>query len=92
MVQSGDMAAKLGTLADAKQFFNQVAERRSKRGDKKGATEIAIRLGTLDPEDYEARMRAAQLAQRIRRQGHRAARVQGRGRQAREEGSATPTP
>jgi len=63
MVQSGDMAAKLGTLADAKQYFTQVAERRNKRGDKKGATEIAIRLGTLDPEDYESRMRAAQLAQ-----------------------------
>ena len=63
MVQSGDMAAKLGTLADAKVYFNQVAERRNKRGDKKGATEIAIRLGTLDPEDYDARMRAAQLAQ-----------------------------
>ncbi len=62
MVQSGDMAAKLGTLADAKQFFTQVAERRNKRGDKKGATEIAIRLGTLDPEDYESRMRAAKLA------------------------------
>ena len=59
MLQSGDMAAKLGTLADAKQFFLQVAERRSKRGDKKGAAEIAIRLGTLDPEDLEARMRAA---------------------------------
>lgn len=63
MLQSGDMAAKLGTLADAKQYFNQVAERRAKRGDKKGATEIAIRLGTLDPEDLEARMRAAKLAQ-----------------------------
>lgn len=62
MVQSGDMAAKLGTLADAKQYFNQVADRRNKRGDKKGATEIAIRLGTLDPEDYESRMRAAKLA------------------------------
>ena len=62
MVQSGDMAAKLGTLADAKQYFTQVAERRNKRGDKKGATEIAIRLGTLDPEDYESRMRAAKLA------------------------------
>ena len=62
MLQSGDMAAKLGTLADAKQFYTQVAERRQKRGDKKGATEIAIRLGTLDPEDYESRMRAAKLA------------------------------
>ncbi len=62
MLQSGDLAAKSGKLADAKQYFNQVAERRNKRGDKKGATEIAIRLGTLDPEDLDARMRAAQLA------------------------------
>lgn len=62
MLQSGDLAAKTGKLADAKVFFNQVAERRNKRGDRKGATEIAIRLGTLDPEDLDARMRAAQLA------------------------------
>jgi tetratricopeptide (TPR) repeat protein len=62
MLQSGDLAAKQGTLADAKQFFNQVAEKRKARGDKKGAAEIAIRLGTLDPEDLEARMRAGQMA------------------------------
>ena len=62
LVQSGDLAAKTGKLVDAKQFFNQVMERRKKRGDKKGATEIAIRLGTLDPEDLEARMSAARLA------------------------------
>ncbi len=87
MLQSGDMAAKQGTLADAKQFFTQVAERRNKRGDKKGATEIAIRLGTLDPEDYESRMRAAKLAAGVRRHDDGAARVQGRRRQAREEGT-----
>lgn len=62
LLQSGDLAARQGTLADAKQFFQTVAERRKARGDKKGAAEIAIRLGTLDPEDLEARMRAAQLA------------------------------
>lgn len=62
MVQSGDLAAKTGKLVDAKQYFNQVMERRRKRGDKKGATEMAIRLGTLDPEDFEARMGAARLA------------------------------
>ena len=62
LVQSGDLSAKIGKLVEAKQYLNQVMERRKKRGDKKGATEIAIRLGTLDPEDLEARMAAAKLA------------------------------
>ena len=62
LLQSGDLAAKQGTLADAKQFFTQVADKRKARGDKKGAAEVAIKLGTLDPEDLDARMRAAQLA------------------------------
>ena len=62
LLQSGDLAARQGTLADAKQFFLQVAERRKARGDKKGAAEVAIRLGTLDPDDLDARLRAGQLA------------------------------
>ncbi|MDP2321843.1 MAG: tetratricopeptide repeat protein [Acidobacteriota bacterium] len=62
LLQSGDIAARQGTLADAKQYFQTVADRRKARGDKKGAAEIAIRLGTLDPDDLEARMRAAHLA------------------------------
>jgi tetratricopeptide (TPR) repeat protein len=62
MLKSGELAAKQGTLADAKQFFLQVAERRKARGDRKGAAEVAIRLGTLDPEDLDARLRAGQLA------------------------------
>lgn len=62
LLQSGDLAARQGTLADAKQYFQTVADRRKARGDTKGAAEIAIRLGTLDPDDLEARMRAAHLA------------------------------
>ncbi len=62
LLQSGDLAAKQGTLADAKQFFMQVAEKRKARGDKKGAAEVAIKLGTLDPEDLDARIRAGQMA------------------------------
>ena len=62
LLQSGDIAARQGTLADAKQYFQAVADRRKARGDKKGAAEVAIRLGTLDPDDLEARVRAAQLA------------------------------
>jgi tetratricopeptide (TPR) repeat protein len=61
-LQSGDLAAKTGKLLEAKTYFEQVMARRQKKGDKKGATEIAIRLGTLDPEDLEARMKAAKLA------------------------------
>lgn len=62
LLQSGDLAARQGTLADAKQFFLQAAERRKARGDRKGAAEVAIRLGTLDPDDLDARVRAGQLA------------------------------
>jgi lipopolysaccharide biosynthesis regulator YciM len=62
LLQSGDLSGKIGKLVEAKQYYNQVMERRKKRGDKKGATEIAIRLGTLDPEDLESRMAAAKLA------------------------------
>jgi tetratricopeptide (TPR) repeat protein len=62
ILQSGDLAAKSGKLADAKAYFDQVMQRRQKKGDKKGATQIAIRLGTLDPEDLESRLKAAQLA------------------------------
>ena len=62
LLQSGDIAARQGTFADAKQYFQAVADKRKARGDRKGAAEIAIRLGTLDPDDLEARLRAAHLA------------------------------
>jgi tetratricopeptide (TPR) repeat protein len=62
ILQSGDLAAKTGKLVEAKQFFDQVQQKRQKKGDKKGATEIAIRLLTLDPEDSESRLKAAKMA------------------------------
>ncbi len=62
LLQSGDLAAKQGTLADAKQYFLTAAELRRKRGDKKGAAEINIRIGTLDPEDVDSRLGAARAA------------------------------
>ena len=65
LFQSGQIAAKQGLLADAKTFFKAVAERRRARGDKKGAAEINIRIGTLDPEDLEARLGAARAATEI---------------------------
>lgn len=62
LLQLGEIAAQQGLLADAKQYFHQVAERRRSRGDKSGAAELSIRLGTLDPEDLDARLGAARAA------------------------------
>ena len=62
LMQSAELAIKQGTLADAKKLLQTVAELRNKRGDKKGAAEISIRLGMLDPEDLDARLKAAKAA------------------------------
>jgi len=62
LLQLGDIAARQGLLADAKQYFNQLSERRKKRGDHKGAAELTVRMGTLDPDDLDARLVAARAA------------------------------
>ncbi len=65
LLQSGEIAAKQGLLVDAKTFFRSVADRRRGRGDKRGSAEIGIRIGTLDPEDLDARLGAARAAAEI---------------------------
>jgi tetratricopeptide (TPR) repeat protein len=61
----GEISAKQGLLADAKGYFTTVANRRRTRGDRAGADEIVVRLGTLDPSDFDARVMAARtLAQK----------------------------
>ncbi len=62
LMQLGDIAARQGLLADAKQYFNQLADRRRARGDVKGAAELSVRIGTLDPDDLDARLMAARAA------------------------------
>jgi tetratricopeptide (TPR) repeat protein len=62
LLQSAELSSKQGLLADAKNSFRAVADRRKARGDKKGAAEISVRIGTLDPEDLEARLGAARAA------------------------------
>jgi tetratricopeptide (TPR) repeat protein len=62
LIQSAELATKQGLLADAKQAFQTIAERRRQRGDKKGAAEMSIRIGSLDPEDLDARLAAARAA------------------------------
>ncbi len=54
-----DLSVKLGLLADAKSYLTAVATRRRARGDKHGADEMVVRLGTVDPADIEARLAGA---------------------------------
>jgi tetratricopeptide (TPR) repeat protein len=65
LLQLGELAARQGLLADAKQYFNQLADRRKARGDHRGAAELSVRIGTLDPDDLEARLSAARAASGI---------------------------
>ena len=61
-IRSGDVAAKQGLLADAKAAYQAVGERRRKMGNIRGAAEMAVRLGMVDPEDFSARFTAAKAA------------------------------
>ena len=65
LIRSGDVAAKLGLLADAKSAYQSVADRRRKSGNVRGAAEMAVRLGTVDPEDFDARYAAAKAAREL---------------------------
>jgi tetratricopeptide (TPR) repeat protein len=51
LLQSGEMAAQLGLLADARQAFIEVAARRRRRGDEAGAASIHGRLEALDSQE-----------------------------------------
>jgi len=62
LIRSGDVAARQGLLADAKAAYLTVSERRRKIGNIRGAAEMAVRLGMVDPEDYGARFTAAKAA------------------------------
>jgi tetratricopeptide (TPR) repeat protein len=59
LLNLGEIYAKQGLLADAKGHFMSVANKRRARGDKAGADEIVVRLGSLDPSDFDARVLAA---------------------------------
>lgn len=63
-LQLGEISARQGLLADAKGYFMAIANKRRARGDRPGADEMVVRLGALDPTDFDARVMAARtLAQ-----------------------------
>jgi tetratricopeptide (TPR) repeat protein len=62
LLRTAEIFEKQGLVADAKAALGNVAERRVKRGDRRGAAEINLRIGTLDPSDLVAGMAAARAA------------------------------
>jgi tetratricopeptide (TPR) repeat protein len=65
LLQTAEIGARQGLLVDAKAAYKTVADARRRRGDSAGAAEIEIRVGTLDPEDLEARLTAAKAASEV---------------------------
>lgn len=57
----GEVSQKQGHLADAKSHFSAIAARRRARGDRAGAAEMVVRLGAVDPADFESRLAAARM-------------------------------
>ncbi len=61
-LRTAEIFEKQGLLADAKTALANVAERRLKRGDRRGAGEIQLRIAALDPGDLAAGLSAAKAA------------------------------
>src|SRR6185295_11611361 len=57
--QVSDILGNQGLYADARAHLNILIELRRAKGDTRGALQAKVRLGSLDPEDYEGRLAAA---------------------------------
>jgi tetratricopeptide (TPR) repeat protein len=64
-IQLADISARQGLLADAKSHLHAIAARRRAKGDRRGAAEIVVRLGTIDPADFDARLAAARTLEEM---------------------------
>jgi tetratricopeptide (TPR) repeat protein len=54
--RAAEIAARQGLFVDARAHLNAIAERQRGRGDLTGAAETVVRLGALDPSDYNQRV------------------------------------
>ena len=59
LLQAAEIAGNLGLLADERSYLTQIIDRRQSRGDRRGAAQARIRLGSLDPADFDGRLVAA---------------------------------
>jgi len=59
LLQVAEILANQKLYADARTHLNTLIELRKGKGDTRGALHAKVRLGSLDPEDYDARLEAA---------------------------------
>lgn len=57
--QVADILGSQGLYADARGHLNTIIELRRARGDTRGMLQAKVRLGSLDPADYDGRLAAA---------------------------------
>ena len=62
LLQSADLSEQQGLYADARASLGTIADRRRRRGDRRGAAEITLRVAKLDPTDVGAVLQAARAA------------------------------
>ena len=58
LMQVADILGMQKLYADARAHLTTLMELRQSRGDARGALQAKVRLGSLDPEDYEGRLMA----------------------------------
>ena len=59
LLEAGKIAASQGLLLDARTFLKTLSEGYRARGNERGLAEVRIQLGSLDPNDYPARLDGA---------------------------------
>jgi tetratricopeptide (TPR) repeat protein len=59
LVEVAEILGAQRLYADARAHLNTLIELRRARGDARGALQAKVRLGSLDPDDYESRLAAA---------------------------------
>ena len=64
-ISLAEISAKQGLLADAKSYLNAIAAKRKEKGDRRGTAEIVVRLGSVDPGDFDARLVAARTLEEM---------------------------
>jgi tetratricopeptide (TPR) repeat protein len=62
LVRTAEIFERQGLIVEAKKALTHIAERRMKRGDRRGASEIQVRIGALDPSDLTAGLAAAKAS------------------------------